>query len=210
MKRTALKLTLISALLFLVLAGTQIANLAEANPSLGKPVPPAYQTPNKDPPIVAIQSPFNTTYFENEVSLNFTVTQPDSWLKPDIHCYITNISYQLDGGQVVTLYKQTPSVYYLPATKQFSIVLKGVTVGQHILQVNVTAESQYYPHPTYSLLFDQAYHPLDVSQTIAFNVEPSPTTIGIATISPAAIIGIGLLVSIIGIGLLVYFKKRKR
>jgi hypothetical protein len=86
MKKAALALTVILALLFLTVAGTQVVNFASANPLLGTPVPPAYQTPNKDPPIVTIQSPLNTTYFKNEVSLNFTVTQPDSWFKPDIAC----------------------------------------------------------------------------------------------------------------------------
>jgi hypothetical protein len=113
---------------------------------------------------------------------------------------IKNITYQLDGGQVVTLFEPTSSLYAeLPATKQFSLILKGVAGGQHTLQVTVTAESRYYPHPTYSFFSYQTY-PLGVSQTIVFNVEPSPTTIIIATISPLAIIGIVLLV---------YFKKRK-
>jgi hypothetical protein len=64
------------ALLFSATALFQFASLASANPIDGTPVPPAYQMPNKDPPTVTIQSPLNTTYFENDVWLNFTVHQP--------------------------------------------------------------------------------------------------------------------------------------
>jgi len=189
----------IVALLFSAAALFQFVSLASANPFLGTPVPPAYQTPNKDPPIVTIQSPLNTTYYENEVSLNFTVIQPDSWFKPDIHCYIENISYQLDGGQVVTLFEPSPTLYELPETKQFSIVLKGVTGGQHTLQVNVSAESQYYPHPTYVVFFAEVY-PLDVSHMVVFNVEPSPTTI----VTVVAIVATGS-----GLSAAYYLRKRK-
>jgi hypothetical protein len=200
MKKAALALTIILTLLFSMVAEMQVVGFASANPLLGTPVPPAYQTPNKDPPVVTIQSPINTTYFKNDVLLNFTVIQPESWFKPDVHCYIENISYQLDGGQAVILYNQTQSEYVLPAVKQFSTVLKEVAGGQHTLKVNITAESLYYPHPTYGLWSVEVY-PLDVSQTIIFNVESSQTTLIIATVSPLAIIGIALLV---------YFKKRKR
>jgi hypothetical protein len=197
MKKTALALTAVLALSFSMVAGTQVVGFVSANPFFGNFVPPAFQTPNKDPPVVTIKSPLNVTYFNNDVLLNFTVTQPDSWFERDIVCRIKNITYQLDGGQVVTLFESLHAE--LPATKQFSIILKGVADGQHTLHVKVTAESLYYPHPTYGLWSVEAY-PLDVSQTIIFDVEPSPTIIIIATVSPLAIIGIALLV---------YFKKRK-
>jgi len=191
----------ISALLFSAVALFQFVSLGSANPYDGTPVPPSLQTPNKDPPVVTIQSPFNATYYENEVLLNFTVTQPDSWFKEDVACWIKNVSYQLDGEQVVTLFEPTPSLSELPATKQFSIVLKGVTGGQHTFQVNVSAESQYCPSETYYFFLLERY-PLDVSHTVVFNVEPSPTTFVVVTVVAIVATGSGLSAAY-------YLRKRK-
>jgi hypothetical protein len=164
--------TLILSLLFSVLAAFQFVSLALANPYDGTPVPPSFQKPNKDPPIVTIQSPCSTAYLENEILLNFTVTQPDSWFEANVSCWIKKVTYQLDG-QAVTLYEPTPSLHELPATKQFSTVLKGLTEGWHTLQVNVSAESQYCPHPTYYFFLLERY-PLDVYQTVLFTVGAGP------------------------------------
>ena len=213
MKRTALAVMLLFALLFSVVALFQFANLASANPYDGTPVPPAYQTPNKDPPKVTTQSPLNNTSFKNDVWLNFTVTQPYSWFKPDIVCYIKNINYQIDGGQAIVLYEQTPSTYELPATKQFSVVLDGLPEGQHTLQINVSAESQYYPYPTRYFWLKEGYHPLDVSQTIVFTVQNSSTPERSLIVDPnfSFYTGLALLIMVVATfaGLLVYFKKRK-
>jgi hypothetical protein len=191
----------ILTLLFSAVALLQFVSLGSANPYDGDPVPPSLQTPNKDPPVVTIQSPLNATYSENEVLLNFTVTQPDSWFKEDVACWIKNISYQLDGGQVVTLFEPTPSLSELPATKQFSIVLRGVIGGQHNLQVNVSAESQYCPSETYYFFLLERY-PLDVSHTVVFNVEPSPTTLVVVTVVAIVATGSGLSAAY-------YLRKRK-
>jgi hypothetical protein len=45
---------------------------------------PFMVTPTKpinDPPIITIQSPSNTTYNQNIIPLNITITQPDSWVE---------------------------------------------------------------------------------------------------------------------------------
>jgi hypothetical protein len=192
----------ILTLLFSVAALFQFVSLGSANPYEGTPVPPSFQTPNKDPPIVTIQSPCNTTCYQNKILLNFTVTKPDSWFETNVsYCVINGVSYQLDGGQVVTLFEPTPSLSELPATKQFSIVLKGVAGGQHTLQVNVSAESPYCPYPTYFFFLVQVY-PLGVSQTIVFNVEPSPTTLVAATVVAVGATGSGISAAY-------YFRKRK-
>jgi hypothetical protein len=111
---------------------------------------------------------------------------------------ITNVTYQIDE-QVVILYEPTPSEYLLPATKQFSIDLKGLTGGQHKLQVKVTAESQYCPHDVYYFFLLERY-PLNVSHTIVFNVEPSPTTI----VTLVAVVATGS-----GLSAAYYLRKRK-
>jgi hypothetical protein len=215
MKRTALTLTFILVLLLMTVAGN-FPSLASANPYDGTPVPPAFQTPNKDPPTVTTQSPLNITYFENDVLLNFTVTQPDSWFKPDIFCYIKNITYRIDGGQATVLYEPTPSGHALPATKQFSVVLDGLPEGQHTLQINVSAESQYLPNDTY-IWFMVLHYPLDVSQTIVFTVQnsptPTPTPEHSLSVDPnftsSATLALLTMIVVTFAGLLVYFKKRK-
>jgi hypothetical protein len=193
-------------------------SLASANPYDGTPVPPAFQMPNKDPPTVTIQSPLNaTTYFENDVLLNFTVTRPTSWFKPDVVCYIRNVTYQMDGGQAVVLYTPTPPTppSELPGTDQFSVVLDGLPEGQHTLQIKISAESQYLPNDTY-YWFMVRHYPLRVSQTIVFTVENSPTPTPTpepqqdAFLTTLVAAASGASATIVGLGVLLYFKKRKR
>jgi hypothetical protein len=191
-------------------------SLASANPYDGTPVPPAFQMPNKDPPVVTIQSPVNaTTYFESDVLLNFTVTKPTSWFKPDVVCYIKNITYQMDEGQAVVLYTPTPPTppSELPATDHFSVVLDGLPEGQHTLQIKVSAESQYLPNDTY-YWFMVRHYPLRASQTVVFTVENSPTPTPEpqqdAFLQALVAAASGASATIVGLGVLLYFKKRKR
>ena len=210
----------IMALLFSAVALFQFASLASANPMDGTPVPPAFQMPNEDPPEVTVLSPLNTTtYFENEVLLNFTVIEPDSWSKPHVVCYIKNITYQVDGEPSVILYTPTPPTlpWELPSTDQFSVVLDGLQEGQHTLQIKVLAESQYLPNDTY-YWFLVRHYPLRVSQTIVFTVEnspaPTPTPEDSLSVDPnfSLYTGLGLLTILVATfaGLMVCFKKRKR
>jgi len=206
----------IMALLFSAAALLQYANLVSANPLDGTPVPPAYQMPNKDPPTVTIQSPLNITYFENYVWLNFTVLQPYSWFKPDVVCYIKNVTYQIDEGQAIVL-NATPSEQELPATKQtkqFSVVLDGLPEGQHNLQINVSAESEYLPYPARYFWLKVRYYPLDASQTVVFTVQNASTPKHGLSVDPnfSFYTGLALLIMVVATfaGLLVYFKKRKQ
>ena len=205
----------IMALLFSTVALFQFTSLASANPIDGTPVPPAYQMPNKDPPTVTIQSPLNITYFENDVWLNFTVHQPYTWFKPDVVCYIKNVTYQTDEGQAIVL-NVTPSEQEMPATKQtkqFSVVLDGLPEGQHNLQINVSAESEYLPYPTHYFWLKVRYYPLDVSQTIVFTVQNSSIPEHGLSVDPNFSLYTGLTLLTITVaafaGLLIYLKKRK-
>jgi hypothetical protein len=193
-------------------------SLASANPYDGTPVPPAFQTPNKDPPTVTMQSPLNATkYFEKDILLNFTLTKPKSWSKPDVVCYIKNVTYQIDEGQAVVLYTPTPPTppSELPATDQFSVVLDDLPEGQHTLQIKVSAESQYLPNDTY-IWFMVRHYPLRASQTVVFTVENSPTPTATSEPQQEAFLttlvaaASGALATIVGLGVLLYLKKRKR
>ena len=206
----------IMALLFSAVALFQFASLALANPMDGTPVPSAYQMPNKDPPTVTIQSPLTATAcFGNDVWLNFTVHEPYTWFKPDVVCYINNVTYQIDEDQAIVL-NATPSEEGVPATKQtkqFSVFLDGLPEGQHNLQINVSAESEYLPYPTRYFWLKVRYYPLDTSQTIVFTVQNSSPEDGLS-VDPnfSLYTGLTLLIIVVAtfVGLLLYFKKRKR
>jgi hypothetical protein len=70
MKRTALAITLIWALLLSAVAGTRFVNLAKADP---------YPAPVNPVPVISVLSPeYNKTYAVNSVSLTFIVNL-SSW-----------------------------------------------------------------------------------------------------------------------------------
>jgi hypothetical protein len=169
MKKTALTLTLILALLFSAVATLQHVSLATANPNRGPYLP--------SPPVLIVQSPqYNTTYYVNDVLLNFTVITPYTWIGPT---NITEISYNLDG-QVVTLWNLTD--YSLQPTQQFTILLNTST-GPHTLQVNIHSESTYYANPKCGDSSASVF-PMEVSQTIPFTVDTGafpPPSVSIAS-----------------------------
>ena len=195
-KKAFIAAIVILAFLISLVAGMQGVEVARANPWIGEPVPPSLQVPNKDLPLLTIQSPQNITYNENEVLLNFTVTEPESWYTTNVSCYISTVSYQIDG-QSVTLYqidqKYAPWYSYPNAsnssiTRQFSVPVKDLVEGQHSLEINVTAFS-IYSRTSVFLLFYEVY-PLDVSKTVSFviaeNPSPSPTLTVSPIISPSS------------------------
>ena len=143
-KNAVLTTALISVLMFSALVGVQFVSLATANPYWPPPFYP--ETPNKDLPIITVQSPTNTTYYVNEIPLNFLVTKRDSWFQNNMTLVvIQRIDYQLDGKVVNLWSTQTaPHPPTLPTTKQLSTILN-VSRGQHVLQINVTATSFYDP-----------------------------------------------------------------
>lgn len=171
MKRTALALIL--ALSFSAVAILQSVSLARANPG---PWGPA--TPNTDPPTLIVQSPqYNTTYYDNDVLLSFTVKLPYTWTGPS---YITEVNYGLDG-QVCNLWNRSMGTF--SPTQMFAMDLN-VSRGQHTLQVNVHAQSDYYPDPNF---FVPTIYPMDVTQTIPLTVDAGPfIPLSVSVTSPAS------------------------
>src|SRR4030042_938042 len=88
MKRTALALTLILALLFSVVAGTQLINLADANPDPYKMGFKKQRHCN-----ITIQSPQDITYYTEPILLNFTAKKVHV---SDTYSYF----YFLDGQDI--------------------------------------------------------------------------------------------------------------
>jgi hypothetical protein len=215
-----------------LVAGMLFVEVPDANPWLGEPVPPSMRTPNKDSPSVTIQSPENTTYYQNEVLLDFTVTKPESWITTNVSCYITDITYQLDGHVIVLFDWLDPTGNHtLPSPKQFSVAIENLTEGQHTLQINVSAYSRYWDSPVFTFFYED--YPLDVYNTVNYAIakEPSPTPTISSSNSPtqqptivpnptldniqavnvtSIIIIFGLVALSVVLGLLVYFKKVRK
>ena len=133
--------------------------VADANPTWGTsatPIPPI-----TDPPQITITSP-NSIEYNNRVLLNITIIQPASWVSKhpmDLpKSWVDNSDSVVVGqnklnsvtciidGQSFVLWNGTyfgPGVtYYLPKETQFSAEMN-VSQGQHNLQVNVLAVSDY-------------------------------------------------------------------
>lgn len=204
MKKTAL---ILIAALFSTVVGTQVVSLASANPYSPPPFFPP--EPNTDPPIITVQSPHNITYHVNDIPLNFTITQPDSWNQ----VYIHEVSYQLDS-KTNTMWKMMPiQPPTQPTTQQF-LMLYGLSMGGHTLQINVTAYSIYDPVQSVDWHLTSEYW-MNAIRTISFTVDagpyPSPSPSPQETEPepfPTWILAPVVSLAIVGIGLVIYFRKR--
>jgi hypothetical protein len=136
MKRKALALTLISALLTSTIAGTKLSLLAKANPA------PLFY-PRE--PTIDIISPTNRTYSLHSLSLNVAIKTFNSYqegYQTNVH---RSVSYSLDGvfPQVMddTLQREVPPGYTVGEYTTFftSVFLSGLRDGSH----NITVHAQY-------------------------------------------------------------------
>jgi hypothetical protein len=189
MKRTALALILTLALLFSVVAGTQMVNLAEANPW-----PPGYFPPS--PPCVVIQSPQERMYYDTEpVLLNFTF-KANSELNPSASLFylLDGKDYRFESVKVeeVTYFVLDEEDYH--AGYEGHVLFSNLSDGPHTLIVFAGyADSDGVINGTIGN---------DAKVNFTVESEPFPTTM-VATAS-------GVSVAFACLGLLVYFKKRKR
>jgi len=205
MKKTASALTLTLALLFSVVAGTQMVNLAEAKPNMF--IKPRYCH-------ISIQSPQNGTLNSAQILLNFTVKK---WDISDVYSYF----YILDGQdyhsgvkieEIQFVGEETISeehlFSYVETTLRGQAVLPSLSDGAHSVTVFIGQVVGY-----------GTIRPANVdpfSTTTNFNVDstiqssptpqeneqkPFPTTLVIVVLIAS--------ITVVGVGLLVYFKKRK-
>lgn len=73
-----MKKILFAALLILLFSLVMLQDTqTKANPFKVTPTQPI-----NDPPTISIQSPTNSTYNQNTIPLNITITQPESWIGP--------------------------------------------------------------------------------------------------------------------------------
>jgi len=179
----------IAILLLLFLTSLQVVEVADGNPTWGKPATP--MPPIKDPPQIIINSPSPTVY-SDPVPLNITIIQPDTWVAE--HSWLLPNSYMdnsdssnsvvvgqntlrsitcIIDGQSFILWKGTPIgsnavTYYLPRVTQFSAIMN-LSKGQHNLQVNVLAVSDYIVEGI--IPFAQREYNISANQSTTFRVE---------------------------------------
>ena len=170
--------------------GLQAVEVVNANPTWGTsatPIPPI-----TDPPQIIINSPTPTEY-NNPVPLNITIIQPDSWLTN--HTFVLPNSYVDNSDSVVVGQNKLKSItciidgqsiilwngtlmgssavikavtYYLPRITQFSAIMN-LSKGQHNLQVNVIAVSDYVIEGI--IPFAQKEYIISTNQSTTFRVE---------------------------------------
>ena len=168
-----------------LLIGIQAVEVANANPTWGKPATPT--PPITDPPQIIINSPTPTEY-NNPVPLNITIIQPDSWVNKHNfalpNSYVDNSDSVVVGqntlravtciidGQSIILWKGTyfgfGVTYYLPRITQFSAIMN-VSKGQHNLQVNVLAQSEWVTEGI--IPFAEKTYLISANQSTTFRVE---------------------------------------
>jgi hypothetical protein len=208
MKGTVLALALISLLLVVVLTLVNSLQVSASYPS----------EPVTDPPVIRVYSPSNTTYYENSILVNFTITKPDSWHQDNLTLVtIQQVSYQLDPG--------SGHIGFMNSTSnQFSAMLKEVPGGQHTLQINILTGSYYYPQRE-NWIFTETYY-MNTRLTINFTVDtgPFPIMSPSPSLSPSPsplpnpsepfpttfVILTSVIIAVIGISLFVYFRKSHR
>ena len=175
---------ILTAALLISLVGVHV-EVAKANP-FSRPA----TVPIKDPPVITIQSPNNTTYFQDVIPLNITVIQPDSWVIDQnmngasvwvvgpntlrsVSCDLDGQSFILWDGthasqkSLANNFTVNTVCYYLPKDAQFSAVMN-VSRGQHTLQVKVGAVAEYYPHDNFP--FPNGFD-IEASQNVTFRVQ---------------------------------------
>src|SRR4030067_179295 len=217
-KRTALTLTLVMALLFLTVVGIQFVDVTWANPTLGSS--PYSETPDTSPPSIKIQVPEpNKVYNAKTVPYSITIEKPSSWFENDtIHGTLRSVSYILDGKENVTIADIQTS--FLPdfesETRTISLEgnFSGLSEGSHTIQVWVNSVSNYHPSDTpqnfYGWWAAVAEYPIETSSNIIhFSIanpimepEPFPTLLVVAVTVT--------VVGVVAVGVLVYFNKRGR
>jgi hypothetical protein len=208
MKRTASALTLILALLFSAVAGTQLVNLTGANPNMFKKG--RYCN-------ISIQSPQNGTYNPESVFLNFTVKKVDvsdtySYFYfldgQDIQSGVKVEEVQLVGQETIT--NDTPWAY-TEVTLSGQAVLPKLGEGPHNLTVFVgwvredgvifNANIDPFSAAAYFSVEPTAILPSPSPSLQETELEPFPAAL-VAAVAVMAIVAVA--------GLLVHFKKRSR
>jgi hypothetical protein len=225
-KRIVLLLTLNLALLLAIVA-LQV-EVAEANPVALSWLP---TSPDASQPNIAVQSPSQNQYYNpSNITLNFTVSKPESWFGNETFYGRTEpASYYCNGKIVSVQYvldenPQNISVnddnvlkaYDLPLNKTliFSENLS-LTKGKHLLSVHVSAVAYYMPSDNWDvnshggiIVCEMNEIVVDSNEITFYVVDTDKPALELPSVT---LIGGASVVSVAGvaIGLLYYHKKRQ-
>jgi hypothetical protein len=186
MKRTALALTIIMAFFLLAMASSQPSFLTKANVFPFEP----------NNPVIIIESPTNSTYNVNSLTLNVTIKTIKTLFEGTDAAQNTTrvVTYSLDGEspRVIT---ETSYSYNVSLGSNVTFtglaVLPELTDGPH--NITLHAEYDYNPYGIHRESESSIYFTIDTTP-------PFPTTL--ITVS-------GVALATVSLGLLVYFKKHK-
>jgi hypothetical protein len=179
----------VAALILALSAATILAaffiDLALANPYQG-PLSP--ETPDKNPPSIALQSPSNKTYAVDTAAYSLTISKPSSWFNDDsVHGEIVSVSYILDGGwRYVTIADLSQNEGKLSSRLiELTGNVSGLSEGGHDLQLWVESVSYYYPPERASIgygwwLMPPEEYRLDTySERVYFTIDTTPPTVSV-------------------------------
>jgi len=236
MKKTALALTLVLALLASSVFRVHVVDVAKANPFWGSPTYPA--KPSQEFPTVKIDAPENGEVLETTAAeVVFTVTKPYSWNFYNYYPASNAPHMPVVGSYVVYIYldgklcgiKPDPMNIGFPYA-DYSIVLDSLARGSHNVSV-IVAAATYYDDPehdhflnlTTGKLTPPLAYPRNITETRQFTINadlpvpspsptPTPSPTPKAESFPTTLVTASVsLVAIFGLVLLAYyFKKRQR
>lgn len=169
MNKRSLAVVFILVFLFSAVIVEQFVNLAAANWYVWYP-----QTPNRDPPMLRIESPQSNSVYENNVTLKFTVTKPDSWAFEKSQFPVGNIvyiGYSLDGQENCLFEGPTNpgEREYLDKITHYSVT-HTLSDGPHSLVVEVSAKTWYLDGTEPTRCYNAHSISLNVSDMIHFTV----------------------------------------
>jgi hypothetical protein len=179
MKKTALALTLVLALLLSAVASTKLVNWTKANPWMGTDwVAPKDTT---KPPVLTIKSPEeNRLYKSNNVTLSFNARLGES--TSGEYMRIMQVYYKADWEQNETYVYNNEGIY-IPydenAITEFSydVELTGVPEGEHYITFHAVEWGAYI-----NGLFVHMFS-INGSSSVSFTVDVSPSVSVLSLVS---------------------------
>jgi hypothetical protein len=194
MKKTALALTIISALIVSAVGGILSINFAKGQD--------AGDILASSPHAIVIESPSNCTIYKDAMPLNLTVT----FLEQDGPIFwqgLTFLSYSIDGRASGDIVNET--VLDSPFQWSHVLMVSELSNGQHKIEVTAVFVASIGNDfvPTYTLVSVPTYFTVD---SLSAQPTESPTAFPTTLVITAS----GASLAVVCVALLVYFKKRKR
>jgi hypothetical protein len=194
-------------LVILVLVGTEVISVAEANPfGFAKQMD---APSDAKPPIISISSPQNNTDYSDAFNISFSVQEPQ-YFKSTV---VANIWYTLDNTTVSIPYEYWTVTQGVGASQySISTIAPTLNAGNHTLKIR--AEGGSYDFHNYFLInaYSQVY--FTVSDNNTQNTQTPTQGAGLnnkADLSIISILGIitFMVILAVAIVLLIYFKRRR-